>query len=147
MIAFLDLDKENDLLYIALDPVVARARGTVSHSERQGENLVLDFDDTDRLVGIEVMDASKVMGLANLSSLDQKSFAGLKEAAAMVGVERSNFIRDYVRRAEFPKPVIEVASGPIWLRRQIEEFLASRRKAARRSPTRRAVVSAGRIRR
>ncbi len=48
---------------------------------------------------------------------------GVKEAAEILGVEKSNFVRDYANKPEFPAPIAELASGRFWLRSDIERYL------------------------
>lgn len=46
---------------------------------------------------------------------------GVAEAAAMLGVDRSQIGR-WRRAGRFPAPVLELAAGPLWWVEQIEEF-------------------------
>lgn len=51
---------ESDTLYIELIEQIA------VESEEVAPNIVLDFDESGRVVGIEIKDASKMLDLANL---------------------------------------------------------------------------------
>ena len=51
---------ENDMLYIKL------AEGISSESEEIAPGVVLDFDENNKLVGVEVEDASKLIDLSHL---------------------------------------------------------------------------------
>lgn len=51
---------ETDMLYIEL------ARGTSTESEEVAPGIVLDFDQKNRVIGIEIEDASKVVDLSRL---------------------------------------------------------------------------------
>jgi len=51
---------DTDMLYIRL------AEGVSVESEEVAEGTVLDFDENDRLVGIEIEDASKFIDLSRL---------------------------------------------------------------------------------
>lgn len=51
---------ETDMLYIELAPAVS------SESEEVAPGIVLDFDEQNRVIGIEIEDASKVMDLSRL---------------------------------------------------------------------------------
>jgi uncharacterized protein YuzE len=138
MIARLDVDQQNDLLYIALSPgeMLQDRRGMVVRSERIGDEIVLDFDKQDHLVGIELLQASRLINISDLRQLNNRSFVGVKEAAELVGVEKPNFVRDFANKTNFPKPLIDVASGRIWLRSDIERFLMSRKSHNRLKSTR-----------
>lgn len=52
--------EETDILYIELIKHVA------VESEEVAPNIILDFDESGRVVGIEIEDASKMLDLANL---------------------------------------------------------------------------------
>ncbi|RLC18121.1 MAG: hypothetical protein DRI57_08880 [Deltaproteobacteria bacterium] len=54
---------DTDMLYIEL------ASGISTESEEVTPGIVLDFDENDRVVGIEIEDASKVIDLARLELL------------------------------------------------------------------------------
>lgn len=63
---------------------------------------------------------------------------GTAEAAKILDVERPRISR-WRRRGLLPEPVAEVASGPIWLRSQIEDAIGVRelhRRPARQAPAR-----------
>lgn len=51
---------ETDMLYIEL------VKGVAAESEEVAPNIVLDFDKTNRVIGIEIENASKMLDLANL---------------------------------------------------------------------------------
>jgi len=51
---------ETDMLYVELLPGVAVESGEVA------PNIVLDFDETERVIGIEIEDASQMVDLENL---------------------------------------------------------------------------------
>ena len=52
----LTYSKKNDVLYICLDPTKRELR-----NRELSEDVVLDLDAEDRIVGIEILDASKVI--------------------------------------------------------------------------------------
>jgi uncharacterized protein YuzE len=56
-----------DLLYIRLDDRKQEVR-----NRRISENIVLDIGEDDRIVGIEVLDASKHVNLENLLPIKYK---------------------------------------------------------------------------
>ena len=73
------------------------------------------------------MNASEHLG----SDVDQIEFGelvGVKEAAFLIGVQRSNFVRDYADKADFPRPVVELATGRVWLKSHVEEYRRRRNK-------------------
>ena len=57
-------DQQTDALYIRLD------EAPVSESQEVAHGLVLDFDSSDRVVGIEVLDVRKRLPKAHLNQID-----------------------------------------------------------------------------
>ncbi len=51
---------DTDMLYIRL------AQGTSTESEEVAPGVVLDFDETNRVIGVELEDASKFINLSRL---------------------------------------------------------------------------------
>ena len=113
-------DLDADACYIGFD------MGDVAKSLQVTEDLTLDFDADGRLKGLDVMNASKLLG-ARFVDVTFDTLLGVKEAADLAGVQRSNFVRDYASKAEFPKPVCELATGRIWLKSQVEAYLQTRK--------------------
>lgn len=76
MVANLDIDRQNDLLYISLSPegVPIDQPVIVVYSKRFGQDLVLDFDKEDRLVGIELLAASKFIDISRLKVRPRMTF-------------------------------------------------------------------------
>ncbi|UED72165.1 helix-turn-helix transcriptional regulator [Brevibacillus sp. HD3.3A] len=56
---------------------------------------------------------------------------GLSEVSEMVGMSKQN-VRTYLERGQFPQPVKVLASGPLWLRVQIQMWLDTPRPRGRR---------------
>lgn len=122
-------DAEVDALYIAFGSHTGE-RGIVKKTQRVGEDIGLDFDANGRLVGLELLNASEHLG-ATIDEVHIDELIGVKEAAALVGVQRSNFVRDYADKPGFPAPVVELGTGRIWLRSQVLQYVAG--KANRRA--------------
>jgi uncharacterized protein YuzE len=51
---------ETDMLYIEF------VKNVAFESEEVAPNIVLDYDDTNRVIGIEIEDASKILDFTNL---------------------------------------------------------------------------------
>jgi uncharacterized protein YuzE len=130
MLSVIDFDRENDVAYISLRPELRERRNLASKSVRVGD-VVLDLGTDGQLVGIELLEASKYLG-ADVSTGLGDQIVGVKEAADLVGVEKSNFVRDYASRPGFPRPIAELASGRFWLRVSIERFLGDKAQRRRR---------------
>jgi uncharacterized protein YuzE len=60
-------DEKKDLLYFRLDD---RKQNLINH--RLAENIVLDIGKNNRIVGIEILDASKHLNLRNLLPIKYK---------------------------------------------------------------------------
>jgi len=77
----------------------------------------------DRLVRFEVRDASVHL---DPNALLGEPLAGVREAADLFGVQRSNFVRDLSTRPDFPAPVAELASTRVWRRSDLIRYRAGR---------------------
>ena len=117
-------DRENNACYVAFG-AAALEPGAVALSKAVTEDVVVDFDKDGRLIGLDVMNASELLG-PDLEELEVDSLVGVKEAAQLAGIRRSNFVRDLASRSDFPAPVCELAMGRIWLRSQVEDYLRAR---------------------
>ncbi len=122
-------DRENDLLYVGL---AERAfdHGVVTKTVRLDNDIAVDFDAAGRIIGLDVMNASQRIN-GNLDRIELDELVGVKEAAELIGVQRSNFVRDYADKDGFPRPVVELATGRIWLRSAVEDYLRRRKKGSR----------------
>jgi len=63
----INYDSASDLLYIRLDNRTQQLTNV-----RLSENIVLDMGEEDRIVGIEIMDASKNVELSSLLPIEYK---------------------------------------------------------------------------
>ena len=124
-------DRENDQIYVAFSEHTLDA-GSIARSVRVTDDIALDFDSHDKLVGIDVMNASDHLD-APVDEIEFSELVGVKEAAALVGVQRSNFVRDYADKPDFPRPVIELATGRVWFKSQVEEYDRHRKVSGKRS--------------
>jgi uncharacterized protein len=100
--------------------VLALSQTEAADAHRQAVNpwltLVLNGD---RLVALEVTEPLRHLSPDVLLGDD---LVGVKEAADLFGVKRSNFVRDIAARADFPTPVADLASTRVWRRRDLLEF-------------------------
>lgn len=81
-----------------------------------------------KLSHIEIYPATEILGVKDLSKIELGQLVGIAEAAKMAGVKKPNFIRDFVRKPWFPRPVAELASGRIWNKEEIYMALKKPRK-------------------
>jgi hypothetical protein len=51
---------------------------------------------------------------------------GVAEAADILGVFRSNFVRDWATRPDFPEPVARLRCGPVWREADVRAFVEAR---------------------
>ena len=65
----LEYDKDVDAAYICIDDTVKS--GKVKKTIELNDNIILDFDENDKLIGVEVLSASKILSKKVLS---EKSF-------------------------------------------------------------------------
>jgi uncharacterized protein YuzE len=134
LLTVLEVDKDQDLAYIRLRPD-ALGRGIVARSQAVGDDVVLDFDANGELVGIELLNASARVDVDRVSGTPDDLIVGVKEAAELADVEKSNFIRDFANKSGFPRPIAELASGRLWLKPDVLSYLRGVQKTAQRSDT------------
>jgi hypothetical protein len=67
------------------------------------------------------------MGLREGIKIEKEKLdlVGVKEAAEILGWDPRR-VATYRSRGSLPEPVAELASGPVWLREQIEEYKRER---------------------
>ena len=75
----IELDRENDQLYILFRPG-AQLKGIVAKTIRLTEDMVADLDAEGRVVGLDLAQASKILGIQDLE--------GLSVAIALSGGKR-----------------------------------------------------------
>jgi superfamily II DNA or RNA helicase/uncharacterized protein YuzE len=130
----IEIDREHDLAYILLRPELHGQRGYVARSMRVADDIVLHLDADGQLIGIELLNASAHLDLSSITEGSGELIVGVAEAAAMLGVEKSNFVRDYANKPQFPSPVAELASGRFWFRSDVERYMQKKDAATRRRP-------------
>lgn len=119
----LDVDRDEGLLYLTFcpdgkEPLSLRSVQTLRMLDG---DLALDLDQDGHLVGLELRDPNRV-GWEAGESVEIDGLVGVKEAAALLGMQKSNFVRDVAKNPAFPKPLAAVASGPIWLRSDVLRY-------------------------
>jgi superfamily II DNA or RNA helicase/uncharacterized protein YuzE len=122
MLSVIEIDRDRDLAYILLRPELRDQPRGVAQSTRVAEDIVLDLDENNQLIGIELLNASARLDLNKISEGTADLIVGVKEAAEMLGVEKSNFVRDYANKPQFPAPIAELASGRFWLRSDVQRY-------------------------
>ncbi|MCH8994837.1 MAG: DUF2283 domain-containing protein [Chloroflexi bacterium] len=130
---YIQKDKANDQVYIGLGDTVAFKRGVVKSTVHATDDVALDFDQRGRLIGIDVSNASRLLGrsiFTERATVDE--LVGVAEAAKLCQVRKPNFVRDFASRPDFPKPLAELASGRIWYRSEIEAYLEPREGPAQK---------------
>ncbi|MEB3103100.1 hypothetical protein [Ferviditalea candida] len=86
--------------------------------------------DTDQHPAQEIF-AAAIRGMDEEEALkwvgwEKDSIIGYAEAAKILGWDKRR-IGTYMQRGSFPEPIIRLASGPIWTRKQIEDYRDSRK--------------------
>ena len=123
-------DRDNDQLYVALSSRALEA-GVAARTVRVTEDVALDFDKQGRVVGLDLANASRALG-ESIEDIRMDALVSVKEAAGLLGVQKSNFVRDYANKSDFPHPIVELATGRIWLRSQVESYAATKARSAGR---------------
>lgn len=117
------IERENiyNLLYISFRDTLEK--GEVSKTKEFIPGAYFDLDSDGKLVGIEIVNTERVLGIAVKDLHLSGELLGVKEAAELAGKDRANFLRDFASRPDFPKPVARVASGQLWLSKDVERYL------------------------
>ena len=58
MLSILEINREHDVVYILLRPELRDVPGSVARSVRVADDIVLDLDANEKLIGIELLNAS-----------------------------------------------------------------------------------------
>jgi uncharacterized protein YegP (UPF0339 family)/uncharacterized protein YuzE len=124
---YIERDIENNQLYVSFSDGVAE--GAAAETAEVSPGIYFDLDAEGKLVGIDIVNTKEVIGAAAAELALSGEIVGVKEAAQLVGKDRGNFLRDLASRPDFPKPVARVASGQLWLSKDIERYLERRRAA------------------
>ena len=124
---YIERDIENNQLYVSFSDGVAE--GAAAETAEVYTGIYFDLDAEGKLVGIDIVNTKEVIGAAAAELALSGEIVGVKEAAQLVGKDRGNFLRDLASRPDFPKPVARVASGQLWLSKDIERYLERRRAA------------------
>jgi uncharacterized protein YuzE len=122
MLTVIEIDRDHDMAYILLRPELRGQPRSVTRSIRVAEDIVLDLDDKEQLIGIELLNASARLDMDKISEGPADLIVGVKEAAEILGVEKSNFVRDHANKPQFPIPIAELASGRFWLRSDVQNY-------------------------
>lgn len=123
MLSIIEMDREHDVAYILVRPELRNLSRKVAQSLRVAEDVVLDLDKDGQLIGIELLRASARLDLTDPAADAGDLIVGVKEAADMFGIEKSNFVRDFANKPDFPTPLAELASGRFWLRSEVQRYL------------------------
>lgn len=105
-----------------------RPAGRVARTVDVYPGVRLAQDAEGRLLGVLLADAPSLLGAALDAATVPGELVGVKEAAAITGRARSNFLRDLAARPDFPRPVAELASGRVWLLADILAYLERSRQ-------------------
>lgn len=120
-------DREFDQLYINLADHFEE--GSVAQTVEATPGVNLNLDAKGKLLGIEIVGATDVIDTPAAQMDFSGELLGVKEAAELSGKDKANFLRDLASRGDFPKPVVEFASGRYWLSRELERYLRKQKIA------------------
>ena len=123
---YIERDKEFDLLYISFRDTFEA--GEVVETKELIPGAYGDFDSEGNLIGIEIVNSKNVLGISAADLDLSGELLGVKEAAKLAGKDRANFLRDLASQPDFPKPVARVASGQLWLSKDVERYMRERDK-------------------
>ena len=96
--------------------------------ESSEQGVTAHWGSRGKLSHVEIYPAREILGIKDLNKLELGQLVGVAEAAKMVGVKKPNFLRDFVSKSWFPRPVAELASGRIWNKEEIFMVLKTSKK-------------------
>lgn len=76
----LQIDKENDQLYILFKKGKGNLKGIVAKTIKLMGNVYADMDERGKLIGLDMQEASKLLGVTNLDQISPKEISLLKIA-------------------------------------------------------------------
>jgi uncharacterized protein YuzE len=121
---YIERDTRYNLLYVSFTDTLEKGR--VASTKELIPGAYFDFDSDGNLLGIEIVNTERVLGVAAKDLHLSGELLGVKEAAELAGKDRANFLRDLASRPDFPEPVARLASGQLWLSRDVESYLRAR---------------------
>ena len=120
---YIERDMQYNLLYVGFKDTLEK--GEVDRTEELVPGTYFDFDSKGNLLGFEIINTKEVLGIAAKDLRLSGELLGVKEAAELAGKDRANFLRDLASRPDFPKPVAHLASGQLWLSKDVERYLTA----------------------
>lgn len=127
----IERDEEFNLLYVAFKDRIAE--GEVAKTEEIVPGAYIDLDSDGKLLGIEIVNTKEVLGMPVSDLHLSGELLGVKEAAELAGKDRGNFLRDLANKADFPEPVAHLASGQVWLSKDVERYLEKHNRSVHRA--------------
>lgn len=118
---YIERDTKYNLLYISFKDTLEK--GEVAKTEELTPGAYFDFDSDGYLIGIEIVNTKRVLGVPANDLRFSGELLGVKEAAELAGKDRANFLRDLASRPDFPEPVARLASGQLWLSTDVARYL------------------------
>jgi uncharacterized protein YuzE len=91
------------------------------------EDVAIDLDAEGRIVGIELVSASRRLDPSALADAESDELLGVTQIAEVMGKRKQNVAQHYTRRADFPDPAVELPAGRYWRRGDVEAWLRSQR--------------------
>src|SRR5215212_4555569 len=117
----IERDVTYNLLYTAFRYTLEK--GEVAKTKELMPGVYVDFDSDGYLIGIEIVNTKRALGVAAGDLRLSGELLGVKEAAELADKDRANFLRDLASRPDFPKPVAHLASGQLWLSKDVARYL------------------------
>ena len=141
---YMQKDRANNQVYIGFAPDRAGLKGgAVKKTVQAEDDIALDFDSKGRLLGVDISNASRVLGRKVFDAeFSGDELVGVAEAAKLCRVKKPNFVRDFADRPDFPEPAVELASGRIWLRSDVEAY-SRKPKQTSQAPSRKTIQPTG----
>lgn len=86
------------------------------------DDVAIDLDAEGRIVGIELVTASRLLHPSALQDAEKDELVGVTEIADLLGKRKQNVAQHYTRKPDFPQPVAELPTGRYWRRGDVEAW-------------------------
>lgn len=117
---YIERDSEFNLIYISFSDEVKE--GAVARTVEVMPGVSFDLDVDDKLLGIEIFSTEEVIGSPAADLNFSGELIGAEEVAKLLGEDQADFLEKLTSRSDFPRPMISVESGDLWLSKDIEAY-------------------------
>lgn len=117
---YIERDKEFNLIYISFSDHIKD--GAVARTIEAAPGVSFDLDVNDKLLGIEIFSTEEVIGIPATDLSFSGELIGAEEVAELLSEDKADFLENFALQEDFPRPIVRLESGDLWLSKDIEEY-------------------------